>query len=48
MDGLTFTSAVIDSLAWPCAFLVALWMFKTPLDKLIRTITNAEMERLAS
>lgn len=42
MDGLTFISQVIDSLAWPAAVLIALHMFKNNLSKLLHRITKAK------
>jgi hypothetical protein len=42
MDGLTFISQVIDSLAWPVAFLIALWKFKNNVSELLSRITKAK------
>lgn len=42
MDGLTFISQVIDSLAWPVAFLIALWKFKNNVAELLSRITKAK------
>ncbi len=42
MDGLTFISQVIDSLAWPVAFLIALWKFKNNVSELLGRITKAK------
>ncbi|MEK6784488.1 MAG: hypothetical protein AABY61_03310 [Nitrospirota bacterium] len=42
MDSLTFISQVIDSLAWPVAFLIALWKFKNNVSELLSRITKAK------
>jgi hypothetical protein len=42
MDGWTFTSTVIHSLAWPVAVLIALRMFKNNVLELISRITRAK------
>lgn len=42
MDGLTFISQALDSLAWPVAVLIALRMFKNNVSELLSRITRAK------
>lgn len=46
MDTLSFLAAVIDSLAWPVALLVALRLLREPLERLLPKLSRFEFREL--
>lgn len=43
MDCLQFIASIVESVAWPIAFCLAVWFFKRPIADLLPRITDVEL-----